>query len=102
MMEIRATRQPAWWGDGVEIRILDRERREYVKTVTVETTQDNDCPEIPVAVRLRPDQAQMLMDNLWECGLRPTEGTGSAGALSATQRHLDDMKKVAFHALKIQ
>lgn len=29
MMEIRATRQPASWGNGIEIRILNRERREY-------------------------------------------------------------------------
>ena len=99
-MEIRATRQPAWWGDGVEIRILDRERREYVSKVEMMLAKDGD--EVPVAVRLSPDQAQALIDGLWECGLRPTEGTGSAGALAAVERHLADMKKVAFHALKIQ
>ena len=100
MMEIRATRQPAWWGDGVEIRILDRERREYVKDVQMTLAKEGD--EVPAAVHLRPDQAQALIDQLWECGLRPTEGTGSAGALAAVERHLADMKKVAFHALKIQ
>jgi hypothetical protein len=46
---------------------------------------------------LRPDDAQQLMDELWRVGLRPTEGTGSAGSLSATQRHLEDMRKLAFH-----
>lgn len=41
------------------------------------------------------DEAQNLMDELWECGIRPTEGTGSAGSLAATQRHLEDMQKIA-------
>jgi len=39
------------------------------------------------------------MDSLWDCGLRPSEGTGSAGALSATQKHLDDMRKIVFKKL---
>ena len=50
---------------------------------------------------LTPDDAQGLMDELWNCGLRPSEGTGSAGSLAATERHLKDMKTIAFHALKI-
>lgn len=40
-------------------------------------------------------------DELWRCGLRPTEGTGSAGSLAATQAHLKDMKAIAFSRLKI-
>lgn len=43
--------------------------------------------------------AQELMDELWRCGLRPSEGTGSAGALAATERHLKDMQKIAFTLL---
>lgn len=42
------------------------------------------------------DEAQQLMDELWRCGLRPTEGSGSAGSLAATERHLADMRAVAF------
>lgn len=45
--------------------------------------------------------AQLLMDELWQCGIRPSEGTGSAGSLAATERHLADMKAIAFHTLKI-
>jgi hypothetical protein len=30
------------------------------------------------------------------CGLRPSEGTGSAGALAATERHLKDMQRLVF------
>jgi hypothetical protein len=44
-------------------------------------------------------KAQALMDSLWECGLRPTQGKGSAGAMAATQKHLGDMRKIAFYQL---
>lgn len=50
-------------------------------------------------VRLPPHDAQTLMDELWRCGLRPTEGTGSAGSLAATERHLKDMQTIAFQLL---
>ncbi len=42
------------------------------------------------------DAAQTLMDDLWVCGIRPTEGAGSAGSLAATQRHLEDMRRLVF------
>jgi hypothetical protein len=41
-------------------------------------------------------QAQQFMDELWSCGLRPTEGTGSAGAMAATQAHLKDLQRLVF------
>lgn len=50
----------------------------------------------PVAFRLDLMEAQSLMDRLWKAGLRPTEGSGSAGALAATQSHLKDMQKLVF------
>lgn len=48
-----------------------------------------------------PTEAQELMDNLWRCGFRPTEGKGSAGQLAATDRHLQDMRAIAFHKLGV-
>lgn len=42
------------------------------------------------------DSMQRLMDELWNVGLRPTEGTGSAGSLAATERHLTDMRALVF------
>lgn len=47
-------------------------------------------------LHLPRDTAQQLMGELWQCGLRPSEGSGSAGALAATQRHLDDMRALVF------
>lgn len=45
---------------------------------------------------LRKDEAQQLMDELWRVGLRPSEGSGSAGSLAATERHLADMRALVF------
>lgn len=47
-------------------------------------------------------EAQQLMNDLWDCGLRPSEGSGSAGSLKATQEHLADMRKIVFTQLKIK
>ncbi len=51
---------------------------------------------------LTPTSAQQLMDELWHCGMRPTEGTGSAGSLAATQRHLGDMRSLVAKLLKTE
>ncbi|HJV89731.1 MAG TPA: hypothetical protein VJ623_05445 [Holophagaceae bacterium] len=40
--------------------------------------------------------AQELMDELWRIGMRPSEGTGSAGAMAATQAHLRDLQRLVF------
>ena len=52
-------------------------------------------------VDLTTTMAQKLMDNLWDCGLRPTEGQGTAGAIDAVNKHLQDMRIIAFNKLKI-
>jgi hypothetical protein len=41
------------------------------------------------------------MDDLWASGVRPTEGNGSAGAMRAVERHIDDLRKIAFKTLGI-
>lgn len=69
--------------------------------VMSEITRENEAMSTTPVLSMNPETAQGLMDSLWECGLRPSEGAGSAGALAATQKHLDDMKRIAFHTLKI-
>ena len=45
-------------------------------------------------VQLSKHAAQKLIDDLWDCGLRPSEGSGSAGQLAAVQNHLADLRKL--------
>lgn len=51
-------------------------------------------------LRIGMESAQLLIDELWRCGVRPSEGTGSAGSLAATERHLKDMRDVAMGLLR--
>lgn len=45
---------------------------------------------------------QALMDDLWLCGIRPTDGTGSAGSLLATEKHLNDMRAIVGKKLQVE
>jgi hypothetical protein len=51
---------------------------------------------------LNPNQAQLLIDELWSVGLRPTQGRQSEGQMAATNAHLQDMRVIAFAQLKVQ
>ena len=51
-------------------------------------------------LRLTGNEVQHLIDELWTCGFRPSEGTGSAGSLAATERHLKDMQAIAMGLLR--
>ena len=41
--------------------------------------------------------AQRLADSLWDAGIRPSAGHGSAGQLGATEKHLSDMRGLVKH-----
>jgi hypothetical protein len=55
------------------------------------TTQDQNA-NVPPLMSLGFNMAQQLMDQLWDCGLRPSEGAGSVGQMAAVQAHLADMR----------
>lgn len=88
---------------GVDVRIL---AQNYEKTQawtmappTMEPIEEGAM--IPVALHLTTEEAQQLCDELWNAGVRPSNGEGSTGQLAATQHHLADMQKIVFHQLKI-
>lgn len=64
-------------------------------TLTVKTEEELMCRLEPT-MRLRPDEAQQFMDELWRAGIRPTEGAGSVGQMAATEKHLEDMRRLVF------
>jgi len=94
-MEIRCSRNFSFRGITVHMFVKDM----CVKPLELISIQPNVCPD-PITT-LRDQEAQQLMDDLWMAGIRPSEGSGSAGSLKATQNHLEDMQKIAFHGLKI-
>lgn len=64
-------------------------------TLTTKSDEELMC-EQEATMRLRPDEAQQFMDELWRVGIRPTNGAGSAGQMSATEKHLEDMRRLVF------
>jgi hypothetical protein len=51
---------------------------------------------------LEGSEAQVTFDALWIAGFRPTEKINEASKLAATERHLDDMRAIAFSKLKVE
>ena len=54
------------------------------------------------ALCIKVAAGQQLMDDLWAAGIRPTEGQGSAGQLTAVQGHLMDMRKIVSKKLGVE
>lgn len=79
----------AWYGkDTIEIDVWEQDGH-ALRAGHVEWKPVQPGDVRTSAFALRVEQAQALMDSLWECGLRPSQGAGSAGALQAVQ---DDLK----------
>lgn len=72
----------------------------FVEPLQIKVREDDHCIREEPTFSLEMEQAQTLMDDLWNCGIRPTEGAGSAGAMRATERHLEDMRKLVFEGRK--
>jgi hypothetical protein len=95
---LRAMASPWWRG----VTFLLREYRgpsdivEFDGAAWIKIEPTEPAVEREPSFSLRMDEAQTLMDDLWNCGLRPTEGAGSAGSLRATEKHLADMRKIVF------
>lgn len=96
-MELRVERRPL--GARLEFYLLSHHpagKLSLGKSITFEPLEEDMWAPQPT-FSLGQTEAQALMDQLWQCGLRPSEGSGSAGSLAATERHLEDMRKLALH-----
>jgi hypothetical protein len=90
---ILRARKDAIFGPNISLYIGQRfadGRRAFAHPVTFEVLeQDAVVGEYRPSVELSPDEAQAFIDELWNLGIRPTEGHGSTGQLAATEKHLD-------------
>lgn len=101
MKQIRMQRQI--FSGNIEIQFIEETNgRVYVAMPLEFKLLDEVGFYAPPFMSINPTEAQQMIDELWNCGLRPSEGSGSAGALAATEKHLKDMQKIVFHTLKIQ
>lgn len=97
---VRAKAAP--WAHGVEIAAFGRLQNGDTKVATIQWETISANSEMKPLLMIRREQAQVLMDDLWNAGIRPTEGAGSAGAMRAAEHHIADLRRVAFKALGIE
>lgn len=102
MLQIRAFKQPHRY-PGISI-FIEEITAKYVAIAEPICLKKINSPfiETEPTLTLPQESAQKLIDDLWDAGLRPSEGSGSAGAFKAVQDHLSDMRKIAFKFLKVE
>lgn len=94
----RSMEEIALWASQILPEPGLRRNRVVVGELTWREVQEGDVRN-PLLL-LKPDEAQRLMDSLWECGVRPRSNT-SAGQLAQAEKHLADLRVIAFHNLRI-
>lgn len=72
----------------VKARLVDLIFQEYDDAMAAQWS--------PPAFWLTTEHAQEFMDDLWNCGIRPTDMGKAVGALPATEAHLKDMQRVFY------
>lgn len=84
------------WHHRIDLRMSQQHGEQCAIAQPVIFKAQDEGVEVEPFMSLHVRAAQELMDELWRCGLRPSEGSGSAGALAATERHLEDMRRLVF------
>ncbi len=103
-IEIVAFDRP--WNDDIAVLVRGDDRSGGIlRTIAAAGMEFVEIPvggQMPTATAISRQAAQRLIDSLWTCGLRPTQGRQSEGVTLAQARHLDDMRSIAFAKLKIE
>lgn len=100
---LRVWVEQALFADAIKLHFMDIQpngNRYVISDVVMREIKGNEIePDTPIVLSVTA--AQELMDRLWQCGLRPTEGSGSAGALAAVEKHLHDLQNLNHRLLTL-
>jgi len=100
---VRAIAHQNPWSEKVEFLLVKHETgKPRLVAKSLEFAEVPNGAPIDPTFSLQRDEAQELIDMLWSCGLRPTQSKSSAGQLDAVERHLADMRAIAFNKLEIK
>lgn len=80
--------------------VADQHGQAVANPCTFTKAEEGEVNGAPM-LRLDPDQAQLLADELWRIGFRPTQGKQSEGRGEAIDQHLQDMRQIAFAKLDV-
>ena len=85
-----------WDADGIRIGFLQKPdpetRGRLVMVPNWVYYTPSDGPKPQSFIRLSSEDAQTLMDRLYDCGLRPTQSHGSPGQVQAMEANLSDLR----------
>ena len=97
MIHIRAFRR-SYRAKGINIFIdnINSDGKSFTAEPIVMTEIEPYTADGEPTVVLPEETAQQLIDDLWDAGLRPSEGSGSAGAFAAQGAHLKDLQRIVF------
>lgn len=104
MRNFKVHAENRFYADAIAIHIYERLQNGDISLLSglqFTTHHEAEIVEPQEAIQLPRETAQQLMDALWQCGLRPSEGSGSAGSLKATESHLKDMQELSRRLLGI-
>ena len=104
MRNFKVHAENRFYADAIAIHIYERLQNGDISLLSglqFTTHHEAEIVEPQEAIQLQRETAQQLMDALWQCGLRPSEGSGSAGSLKATESHLKDMQELSRRLLGI-
>jgi len=84
----------------VEIHISDRG---YICDFSLASMVESTEGTVPryEPLRITREAAQEIMDCLIASGIRPNNGEGGPAQVKALQSHIDDLRTIAFHAIKV-
>lgn len=91
---------PGSFGYNLWIRDKSHEQVAYATTVEFRVIDNGMLLPDPV-LKMHREELQLLMDELWRIGIRPTE-EGTAGQLGAVKYHLEDMRRLLFDQLGVE
>jgi hypothetical protein len=75
--------------------------REEILFDTAKVAPMSDMGSERAGMVMNEEAATALMESLWDAGIRPSQIVGSTATEKAKDKHLEDMRRLAFRALKI-
>lgn len=101
LLQVRCLPRP--WSDDVAVYFVKREfgSRSIAKITEFEKVPEGASLPPEPSIALPTGLAQILMDELWTAGIRPSEARGGNDVVAAHVRHLEDMRALAFAKLGV-
>lgn len=104
MQNYHAHAEPRFYARSISLHFYERRQNGEISLLSglqFTTVKEAEAIQPQEEITLPLETAQELIDSLWQCGLRPSEGAGSAGSLKATENHLKDIQEFSQRLLSM-